>query len=264
MISELEREKFRSICRAVLTERTAAEGGGIGTLNEKRMHIALKRFVCPDETKYEADMGSRFVADVKVDDEIYEIQTGSLYPLKAKLEYYIGNTDCHVTVVHPIPARRFRVWIDPKTGESQPRRRVAGIASVFGEAHELVYISEALATGRVAVWFLFIEEEEYRFLDGRGKDRKAHSTRFERLPVDIIDEVVFAEKLDYLALIPEGLPDAFTVEEYRKAARIPHGKHAYMAVAALANLGIIEETEKKGRARAWKSAELRVQNAELR
>ena len=48
MISELEREKFRSICRAVLTERTAAEGGGIGTLNEKRMHIALKRFVCPD------------------------------------------------------------------------------------------------------------------------------------------------------------------------------------------------------------------------
>ena len=51
MISELEREKFRSICRAVLTERTAAEGGGIGTLNEKRMHIALKRFVWADESK---------------------------------------------------------------------------------------------------------------------------------------------------------------------------------------------------------------------
>ena len=81
--------------------------------------------------------------------------------------------------------------------------------------------SSALATGRVAVWFLFIEEEEYRFLDGRGKDRKAHSTRFERLPVDIIDEVVFADKSDYLSLLPEGLPETFTAEEYRKAAKIP-------------------------------------------
>ena len=251
MIPELEREKFRSICRSVLTERTAAEGGGIGTLNEKRMHIALKRFVCPDETKYEVDMGNRFVADVKLDDEIFEIQTGSLYPLKAKIDYYIANTPCHVTVVHPIPMRRFRIWIDPETGESQPRRRIAGISSIFGEAHELVYISDALATGRVAVWFLFIEEEEYRFLDGRGKDKKAHSSRFERLPVDIIDEAVFADPQDFLTLIPEELPEIFTVEEYRKAAKIPHSKHAYMAVAALANLGLVEEAGKKGRAKSW-------------
>ena len=254
MISELEREKFRSICRAVLTERTAAEGGGIGTLNEKRMHIALKRFVCSDESKYEIDMGKRFVADVKHDEEIFEIQTGSLYPLKAKLEHYLEASDCHVTVVHPLPMKKYRVWIDPETGESQPRRRVAGITNVFGGAHELVYISEALATGRVAVWFLFIEEEEYRFLDGRGKDKKVRSSRFERLPVDILDEVVFAEKSDYLALIPEGLSESFTTEEYRKAAKIPHSKHAYMALAALANIGIIEEAEKKGRARAWKKA----------
>ena len=46
--------------------------------------------------------------------------------------------------------------------------------------------------------------------------------------------------------------DTFTTEEYRKAAKIPHSKHAYMALAALANIGIIEEAEKKGRARAWK------------
>lgn len=252
MISDFEREKFRSICREVLTERTAAEGGGIGTLNEKRMHIALKRFVCADETKYEADMGKRYVADIKLDEEIFEIQTGSLYPLKAKLEHYIETSDCHITVVHPIPMRRFRIWIDPATGESQPRKRIPGISSIFGEAHELVYISEALATGRVAVWFLFIEEEEYRFLDGRGKDKKLHSSRFERLPVDIIDEVVFAEKQDFLALMPEGLPETFTVEEYRKAAKIPHGKHAYMAVATLVNLSIVEEADKKGRAKAWR------------
>ena len=102
------------------------------------------------------------------------------------------------------------------------------------------------------MWFLFIEEEEYRFLDGIGKDKKKRSSRFERLPVDILDEAVFAEKSDFLALIPEGLSETFTTEEYRKAAKIPHSKHAYMALAALSNIGIIEEAEKKGRARAWK------------
>jgi hypothetical protein len=148
--------------------------------------------------------------------------------------------------------KKYRIWIDPETGESQPRRRVAGISSVFGGVHELVYISEALATGRVAVWFFFIEEEEYRFLDGIGKDKKKRSSRFERLPVDILDEAVFAQKSDFLALIPEGLGESFTTEEYRKAAKIPHSKHAYMALAALSNIGIIEEAEKKGRARAWR------------
>ena len=252
MISELEKEKFRTICRQILTERTAAEGGGIGTLNEKRMHIALKRFVCSDESRYEADMGQRFVADIKLDDEIFEIQTGSLYPLTAKINYYLENTDCHVTVVHPVPRKKYRIWIDPESGESSPRRRVAGVTGIFGEAHELVYISEALATGRVAVWFLFIEEEEYRFLDGRDKTRKKHSTRYERLPVEIIDETVFASPEDYSTLIPEGLPDSFTAEEFRRAAKIARGKRAYMVIAALANIGLLEPAEKKGRAKAWK------------
>lgn len=251
MISEFEKERFHTICRDILTVRSTGEGG-IGTLNEKRMHIALKRFVCSDESKYEIDMGKRFVADIKLDDEIYEIQTGSLYPLKAKLEHYIATTDCHVTVVHPVPMRKFRVWIDTKTGESLPRKRVRGVSRAICEAHELVYISEAIASGRVAVWFLFIEEEEYRFLDGKGKDKRRHSTRYERLPVDLIDEAVFAEKSDFLALIPEGLPESFTVEEFRAAAKLGHGKQAYMAIAALANIGLLEETDKKGRAKAWK------------
>lgn len=251
MIDELERERFRSVCREVLT-LNAEESGGIGTLNEKRMHIALKRFICPDASMYEADMGRRFIADIKLDDEIIEIQTGSLYPLTSKLKYYIESTDQRITVVHPIPMRRYRIWIDPETGAAQPRRRIAGRTSIIGEAHELIYISEALATGRVSVRFLLIEEEEYRFLNGVGEDRKRHSTRFERLPVELIDEVMLTGAEDYLVLLPPGLGESFTAEEYRRAAKLAHGKHAYMAVAVLASLGLIEEAGKKGRARAWR------------
>ncbi len=254
MISEFEKERFRRICLDMLTVKGEADGG-IGTLNEKRMHIALKRFVCSDGSKYETDMGKRIVADIKIDGEIYEIQTGSLYPLKAKLDYYIENTDCHITVVHPVPMRKFRVWIDPGSGEAAPRARVRGIKSAIGEAHELVYISEAIASGRVGVWFLFIEEEEYRFLDGKGKDRKKHSSRYERLPTELIDEAVFAERKDFLALIPEGLPESFTAEEFRAAAKLPRGKQAYKVIAALANIGILREAEKKGRAKAWSAVE---------
>lgn len=251
MISELERERFRAICRDILTVRPQGDGG-IGTLNEKRLHIALKRFVCPDSEAYERDMGGRIVADVLVEDEIFEIQTGSLHPLKRKLEYYIENTACHITVVHPIARVRSKIWIDPISGEAQPPVRSPRGETVYDATSELIYISDYLTSGRVGVWFLMLSEEEYRFLDGTGRDRKRHSTRYERLPVDILDELVLAEKCDYRALIPAGLEGSFTAEEYRKAAKRARGRRVYMALGALERVGVIEPAEMRGRAKCWR------------
>ncbi len=257
MISEIERERFRRICLDVLSQKSG-EDGGIGTLNEKRLHIALKRFVCPDETKYEVEMGGRIVADVFFDDEIFEIQTGSLYPLSKKLEYYINNTPYHITVVHPIAKKRTKIWIDPETGVAgEPVRSPRGETLSDG-ASELIYISDYLCSGRVSVWFLLIEEEEYRFLDGRGRDKKRHSSRFERLPVDILDEVVLAERVDYFALLPDSLPESFTAEEYRRAAKRARGRRVYMALGALERVGVIEPDGNRGRAKRWRRVKEKI------
>ena len=47
---------------------------GIGTLAEKSVHSVLKYYFAPDETFHEQKIG-RFVADIRIDGEIYEIQT---------------------------------------------------------------------------------------------------------------------------------------------------------------------------------------------
>ena len=60
MITSEERLRFESLCRTVAAE--GLEGGGIGTVSEKRMHKTLKRYICPDEGFHEARIKADGVA----------------------------------------------------------------------------------------------------------------------------------------------------------------------------------------------------------
>lgn len=255
MVCPDDKKRFSEVCREVLSLPYATpgdDGVGIGTYNEKRMHMALKRFVCPDPDCYEIAMGNRFVADVMVDGEIYEIQTGSLYPLTKKLRYYLETTNCHVTVVHPVPNKKHLIWIDTGTGEPRPRTNSPKHPGALETLPELIYISELIATGRVGVWLLLIEEEEYRYLDGWSKDKKRGSNRYERLPVDLIDEVALTSPEDYREFLPEGLPEEFTASEFGKAVKKLRGRDVYLALGTLSNVGVIEEAGKRGRAKTFR------------
>lgn len=246
-------ERFARVCRDVTATPLPSDRayeGEIGTYNEKRMHVILKRFVCEDESTHEIPVGKRYIADILCDGEIYEIQTGSLLPLKKKLGYYIENTDHHVTVVHPVAVEKRKIWIDTESGESHPTRKSRG--SVQDETAELVYISELISSGRVSVWLLLIGEEEYRFLDGWSRDKKRGSNRYERLPTEIFDEIALSVPEDYAVLLPDGLPECFTAAEYARAAKQRMGRRVYMALAALTNVGVLENAPKRGRASVWK------------
>ena len=255
MVCEEDKSRFAKICREIVNEPipgAGAEGSGIGTYNEKRMHMALKRFVCEDPGCYEVDVGNRYIADVMCDGEIYEIQTGSLYPLKKKLQYYLDNTDCHVTVVHPVAHKKKVIWIDPATGEMKiPSRGSTHRPGPAQMLPEIIYISEQIASGRVGVWLLMIEEEEYRWLNGWSKDKKRGSDRYERLPVELIDEAAFESPDDYAELIPDGLPENFTAAQFGKAVKGLAGRRLYMALGALVNLGVLQNAAPRGRAKTF-------------
>ena len=255
MVCEDDKKRFTEICREILTANCGGEGHtgeGIGTLNEKRMHKVLKRFVCEDTECHEIDMGNRYVADVMCDGEIYEIQTGSLYPLKKKLEYYIKTTNCHVTVVHPVPQRKYVIWIDPETGKPRPKTRSPRHPGAVETLAELIYISELIATGRVGVWLLMIEEEEYRYLDGWSRDKKRGSNRYERLPVELLDEVALTSPEDYGEFVPEGLPEEFTAGEFGKQVKTLRGRDVYLALGTLLNVGVLEPGKGRGRAKTYR------------
>ena len=253
MICRDDKERFARICREITATPLPSDksyDGEIGTYNEKRMHMILKHFVCEDKSTHEIAIGKRYIADILCDGEIYEIQTGSFFPLKKKLAYYLENTDHHVTVVHPVAVEKRKIWMDTESGEMRPTRMSRG--KIEDELSELVYISELLASGRISVWFLLIGEEEYRFLNGWSRDKKRGSSRYERLPTDIFDEIALNSPEDYATLLPEGLPESFTAAEYAKAAKQRNGRRVYMALAALTKIGVLENAPKRGRAAVWK------------
>lgn len=262
MIDKSEKLRFDSICRAVAAE--GLEGSVIGTMSEKRMHKTLKRYICPDESFHEARIkpsGEAFfsgkesgrggyIADICVDGDIFEIQTGGFYPLKDKIGFYLKNTDFTVTVVHPLIAEKWSIWVDPETGETTPRRRSPKKERPTDLLPELFWLVDYLANDRLRFCFPVIEAEEYRILDGYGRDKKKRATRYERMPVSLIDEIDIGGS-DLQSLLPEGLAREFTAAEFNKATGL-RGRRAYYALKLLCLVGIAEKGEKVGRSYVYK------------
>ncbi len=243
----------------------------IGTLQEKRLHAAIKTYLCPDEACHERAVGDllldpengkqrRMVADILVDGEIFEVQTGGFYPLRAKVAWYLAHTTCRVTVVHPIGAVRYLSWIDPSDGSILSRRKVSKRGRVRDVARELYWLSEFIGDPRFSVRLLLIELEEYRMADGWSRDGKRGSSRYERFPTALLGDVTLATPEDYatcflpaaLTAVDEtGSPLPFTAADYARATGI-RGKATYSMLRILAGLGLIGECEEKiGRSKGY-------------
>jgi len=267
--------KYRMAGRAA--RKTDGDSPHIGTLREKRLHAAIKLYLCPDETCHErpvADMLTtegeggeastpkrRMVADILVDGHIFEVQTGGFFPLKEKIAWYLTHTPCRVTVVHPIPAERYLSWIDPEDGSIISRRKSPKRGRVRDVAKELYWLSEFIDDPRFSLRLLLIELEEYRMADGWSRDGKRGSNRYERFPTALLGDVTLATPADYAAyFLPDALssPDAdggyptFTAAEYARATGI-RGKATYSMIHLLERLELIAEDEERvGRSKAYR------------
>lgn len=237
------------------------EKNGIGTLGEKRLHAAIKKYLCEDVSCHEVSVTadgthSRYVADVLEGNELYEVQTGGFYPLRPKLEFYLSHTSYHITVVHPIPAYKTLSWIHPQSGEITPPRKSPKRGRIQDVAREVYWIAPYLGTGRVSLRILLIGMQEYRRQDGWGREGKRGSTRYERIPVELTEDVILTSPEDFGAVFlpsPRELPDGFTAAAYGKAAKI-RGMGAYSVLKLLTSLGVLQEGEKQGRAKTWERA----------
>ena len=277
--------RFADIANEVITSpqyrptARRARGGEnephIGTLREKRLHAAIKLYLCPDETCHErpvadllatedgepVDKKRRMVADIMTDGHILEVQTGGFYPLREKLAWYLAHTPCRVTVVHPIPAVRYLSWIHPEDGSIISRRRSPKGGQVRDVAKELYWLADFIGDPRVSLRLLLIELEEYRMADGWSRDGKRGSNRYERFPTALLGDVTLATPADYAAYFlpaslsspdPEGSYLLFTAAEYAKLTGI-RGKATYSMIHLLERLGMITETEERvGRSRAYR------------
>ena len=277
-VTPAEALRFAAIAEEVMasplyrmgSHASPADAPHIGTLREKRLHAAVKLYLCPDETCHERPVGDllredgakprRMVADILTDGHIMEVQTGGFFPLREKIGWYLTHTPCRVTVVHPIPAVKYLSWIDPADGSILSRHKSPKRGRVKDVAKELYWVSDFIGDPRFAVRILLLELEEYRLADGWSKDRKRGSNRYERFPTALLGDVTLWTPADYAAyFLPsalsapdaEGTPSVFTAAAYAKATGV-RGKATYSTIHLLERLGLIRECEERvGRAAAW-------------
>lgn len=245
----MDRERFVTAREAVLKQERGT--GGIGTLGEKALHAVIKHYLATETSWHEQKFG-RHVVDIFTGERIFEIQTRQFNKLRAKLTTLLPRYP--VTIVYPIPARKWLVWLDPQNGEiSKPRLspRRGRFNDVF---FELYRIKPFLSDPNLSLLILQIDLEEYRLLNGWSDDRKRGSWRNDRLPLRLEGELFIAGPTDYSRLLPPDLPDSYTSAGFAKAAQMGD-RQAQTAINVLLSLGVVEICGKDGRRRLYRTVE---------
>lgn len=239
MVDEVLFEKAKDIMTSGIRG-----GNGIGTLSEKSVHAVLKFYYAPNEQSHEIKIGE-YVADACYDGEIYEIQTRNFYTMKKKLETYFQN-GYDVTIVYPVSEINTIVWIDKESGELQRSRKVR-VKNRYKEILSEIYgIREFLKEDKLHFIIAILETEDYRFLDGFGKDKKVRATKTDKYPVRMIDEIRIDDRSDLKIFLPDNLSEIFDKAAYSKEEGI-HPTDAGIALRVLEEAGLVEKNGKEGR-----------------
>jgi hypothetical protein len=225
----------------VKSSKPELEPAGIGTLNEKPLHEALKKWYARPGDKFEVPVDGS-IADIVRGKRLIEIQTKNFSSIRRKLEKLLVNHPLHL--VYPIPAEK---WIvkPGNTGESRRRSpRRCGYEQIFSE---LVYIPHLLKHRNLTLELLLIHEEEAREYDGVRGWRRGGWVTSERRLLEVVGQKVIKTPKDLSVFIPRSLPEAFTTSELAAEMKKPN-RLAQQMVYCLRLMGCIEQVGKKGRA----------------
>ena len=216
---------------------------GIGTYSEKSLHYILKNFFEPDTDCHEVSFKG-FVADVKNGSSITEIQSTTLRGLGPKLDSFLE--DSSVRLVFPIIRKKHVVWIDPQNGDVKRSNRSVSGENIFSLVSELIYIIEYLRDPSLVVTVVTLEADDYRFLDGWGRERKNRATKVDIVPTKLIDVKDMSFPDDLSDVLPSKLPDVFLRQEFEKASHL-RGRALWAVLKVLEEMRVISRIENDGR-----------------
>lgn len=237
----IDREAFEAARKKVIG--VDRKRSGIGTLSEKTVHAILKNYYEPDEEKQEIPI-ENYVADIFSDGGIMEIQTRQFNKMRNKLSAFLPLYP--VTIVYPIPREKWIIWIDEESGELSRKRKSPSKGNVYLAFIELYKIKMYLKNPNLRVKLVLMDMEEYKLLNGWSRDKKKGSSRYDRIPTELVEEVDITRIEDYMQFVPYDLEEEFTSKEFAKAAHIPV-KLAQTVLNILYDIGTVTRTGKKGR-----------------
>lgn len=237
----LDKEAFEQAKLKVLLKQH--DPHGFGTLQEKTVHAVMKLYYEPNDDYHEVPIEG-FIADIYTGERIIEIQNGNFNRLRPKLAAFLPLYP--VTVVLPIPHNKWVIWMDEESGELSKKNKSPVTGNAYHAFPELYKIKQYLGHPNLSFAFPLVDMDEYRLLNGWSKNRKRGSSRYDRMPLALFDEVLIERVEDFMQFVPYELEGAFTVKEFAQAAGI-HRDLASVTLPLLMHMGIVVRTGKRGR-----------------
>lgn len=245
---QIDTRKFDEAKLKVLTKNH--DPHGFGTLQEKTVHAVMKQYYLPNEDYHEVPING-YIADIYTGSEIIEIQNGNFGHMRDKLTSFLPEYP--VYLVYPFPHKKWINWINPETGELISRNRSPITGTIYHALPEFFKIKSFLADPNLHIRVPLIDIDEYRLMDGTRskKNKKIGSHRYDRVPIELHDEIIIDSIYDYIQLFPITLPDEFTSKDFAKHAKI-NISLAQEALKLTYDLGIVARIGKEKNAYLYK------------
>lgn len=240
-LDNLNQDAFEQAKLKVLLKQN--DPHGFGTLKEKTVHAMMKLYYEPNEDYHEVPIEG-YIADIYDGKRIIEIQNGNFNKLRPKLAAFLPLYP--VTVVLPIPHCKWIIWMNEETGELSKKNKSPVTGSAYHAFPELYKIRQFLGNPNLSFAFPLIDMDEYRLLNGWSKNKKRGSSRYDRMPLALYDEVFIERLEDFMQFVPYELEEPFTIREFAKAAGI-HRDLAAVAVPLLMQMQILARVGKRSR-----------------
>ena len=215
----------------------------IGTYKERSQHLVLKNYFEENTGFHEVPVGG-YIADIKKDNDITEIQTSGFGSMRRKLEAF-SALDYSVTVVYPAPVRQRIVWIDPETGERTEGRLINRPKAIYKLLPELLHISDFIGNERICVRAVSLCSESVRLLDGFGDDRKKRATKIDTVPVEILDITDIRDADSLRTLLPFNKGQKLKSGDISKLLTLSR-RNLWAAIKLLVKLEILIPSAKEG------------------
>jgi len=216
----------------------------IGTLNEKPLHAALKRWAAEEGDRFEVPVG-RFVADIVRGEQIIEIQTSPTSALRHKMEMLLAHHP--VRLLLPVTIRKTITTVDENLDPIRSRRSPR-TGSLFDAFDQLIGLRTVLGDPNLTIEVVRIEAEEVRRPRTRPRRRRRKDWEVhERRLVTVIDCVGLHHTADYLAFVPPTLEEPFTTADLACAIERPRWMARKVAYV-LREMGVLFAVGKAGNA----------------
>lgn len=183
----------------------------IGTLNEGSLHAALKDDYAQPGDRFEVPLNG-FVIDIRREDLLIEIQTGSFAAMGKKLDRLLPEH--RMLLVHPIAAETYL----QKPGANPRKSPKKG--SVYSVFEELVSIPTLLDHPNLTLDVVLVSVTKVQIADPKARRGRGGFRTTDRVLRDIIERHRFEQSTDLLRLVPAGLPEVFTTADLAAAAGV--------------------------------------------